>query len=140
MVPCTSKDSSKKTIGTKTILFEYNKFVVCSDDGCPNPIDMNPIDSYCGVEYGGGEAFKNPAYHLLTNFILVIDNWNSKEEWFWQLVYFFFFGISSTGAMDNISTGTVRTGRLGKDLAIRKKDIEIAERESMKLFYEENGI
>lgn len=42
--------------------------------------------------------------------------------------------------MDNISTGTVRTGRLGKDLTIRKKDIEIAERESMKLFYEENGI
>ena len=115
MVPCTSKDSSKKTIGTKTILFEYNKFVVCSDDGYPNF-----IDSYCGVEYGGGEASKNPAYHLLTNFILVIDNWNSKEEWFWQLVYFFFFGISSTGAMDNISTGTVRTGRLGKDLTIRK--------------------
>lgn len=75
MVPCTSKDSSKKTIGTKTILFEYNKFVVCSDDGYPNF-----IDSYCGVEYGGGEASKNPAYHLLTNFILVIDNWNSKEE------------------------------------------------------------
>lgn len=42
--------------------------------------------------------------------------------------------------MDNISTGTIRTGHLEKDLTIRKKDIEIDERESMKLFYEENGI
>lgn len=78
MVPCSSKDSSKKTIGTKTIRFEYNKFVVCSDDDYPNF-----IDSYCGAKYGGGEASKNPASHLLTNFIVVIDNWRSNfDNWF----------------------------------------------------------